>query len=111
MLVSYIRTEIVNAEPEFQDGRAGYAIYFPTGHSDWMAEGEFERTFRAITLHERQVIQMTEDEAAIARISDGSDPNECPNHPGGHEYGEYQVEPDCWTCDHCGHESAIDPHI
>ena len=71
MLNSYIRTQIVNAEPTVTDGRAGYHVYFPEGHSEFMSEGAFEGTFRRLTGPKREVLAMTEAEAQIAMISDG----------------------------------------
>lgn len=109
MLNSYIRTQIVNAEPAVSDGRAGYHVYFPTGCSAFMSEHDFETTFRRLTAPEREVLAMTEAEAQVAMISDGEHDVVCTN-PGGHEFSDYRPSFDAWLCKHCDHQSLTDPH-
>lgn len=62
---------LVNAHPEPCGRLSGYRIFMATGYSRWMAANEFENCCREITRHERQLLAMTDAEAAVAAISDG----------------------------------------
>ena len=72
MIRCYVGTKIIRAEPcDHEDGRAGYTVYYPDGYTSWSPQETFETAYREITFHERQIIEMTDAEAQVARISDG----------------------------------------
>ena len=71
----YVWSWVVSAErAENGEGKAGYHVYFPDGSSQWMSEGHFELYARRLFIQERHVINMTDAEAAVSRISDGREP-------------------------------------
>ncbi len=104
MLKSFIGCKIINAEPQaHKDGRPGYAVYYPDGYSSWSPKAIFEAAYREIAVHERQVMNMTEGEAAVALISDG-DPEhaseDCTSANGHHRW-EYVNVSDDYRCFNC----------
>lgn len=64
---------LVNAHPEPCGNLKGYRLFMSTGYSRWMGVSEFEKCCREITHHERQLLTMTDAEAAVAAISDGQE--------------------------------------
>ena len=110
MLKSYVGTKIINAEPAaHKDGRPGYDVYYPDGYASWSPQATFEAAYREITGHERQVMNMTEAEASVAKISDGDPDQRCTHVSGEHQW-DYNELPDTWDCLHCGAERFTDPN-
>lgn len=110
MLKSYVGTKIINAEPAaHKDGRPGYDVYYPDGYASWSPQATFEAAYREITGHERQVMNMTEAEASVARISDGDPDQRCTHVSGEHQFGPYSESRDAWVCDHCDVERFTHP--
>lgn len=71
MIKCYIGTKIIRAEPAAVDGVPGYNVFYPDGYASFCPQKAFEESYREVTHHERQLIEMTDAEASIARISDG----------------------------------------
>lgn len=70
---SYIGTKIIVAEPErHADGREGYRVIYPDGYASWSPRDTFEHAYREISHHERQLIEQTDAEHQVGRISDGA---------------------------------------
>lgn len=67
----YLQTYIVQAEPDqHEDGRPGYAVYFPDGRTLWMYAEDFELHHRPLDRRERTMVEMTSEELGVARITD-----------------------------------------
>lgn len=45
---NYIGVKIVKAEPQTNDGKAGYKIVYPDGYVSWSPQDVFEKAYREL---------------------------------------------------------------
>ena len=54
---TYIGTKIIQAYPDFKDGKPGYVVIYPDGYKSWSPEAVFEAAYREITEAEKLLIK------------------------------------------------------
>ena len=96
---AYIGTKIVQAEPEPRDGKEGYKVIYPDGYASWSPAATFEAAYREVSRHERTLLEQTDAEHEISKISDGEPgvTGPCDEYVLG-RYSEYWDAHLCKTC-------------
>lgn len=98
---------LVVAEPIVTDGVEAVRIHHPGGGTRQVSLRTFGKEFRVCTPHERQLLTMTADEAAVNAI--GEDALAVGDSPECEHVWFHLPHADYWCCEICGDERATRP--